>query len=59
MNITLQLTSSGAGSTVVGMVTRFQADNQAMWFNSWHSQGISLLLISTKMALASTQHPSH
>ena len=59
MNITSQLTSSEAASTVVGTVTRFQVGNQAMWFNSWHSQEISLLLKSPKLALASTQRPSH
>jgi hypothetical protein len=59
MNIISQLTSSGARNTVVGTVTRFQVENQAMWFNLCHGQEISVLLKSSKLALASTQCPSH
>jgi len=44
MNITSQLTSSGAGSTVVGPVTRFQVDNQAC--GSIH--GIAKRFLSSK-----------
>ena len=46
MNISSQLKSSGARNTVGGTVTRFQVDNQAMWFNSRHGQEISPLTIT-------------